>query len=179
MVLGGGSIWRSRHEGASFGMLEYSGSGLTASEHVLEELKKDMATLGARMLMPENLAQPETATEFMIKKQGENSALSTVAELSSQVLTKATRFAARWMGVAAFEDIEVQLNTDFIPFEMSTEDMIRMWSLVQSGAPFTADDWLWNAKQGERLNPTIDDEDRIAQMQTAPPQGMNFNTSGA
>lgn len=176
-VLGGGQLWNFPNPDSSIGMLEYSGSGLTASEKNLDKLEEMMANLGARMLMPEDMSNTETATEFVIKKQGENSALANVANLVSKALTKAIQFAARWMGAADPEEVRIELNTDFIPFDMSVEDMVKLWGLKQAGG-ITEKDYLWNIKQGERVDPTIEDEERISEMQTETPPGMNFSQNG-
>lgn len=164
LVLGGGMLWEFT-ENTVVDMLEYKGTGLKASENNLQSLKEDMANLGARMLMPEQ--NEETATEFVIKKQGENSALGTVAGLVSKCLTSAMQFAAQWLGVADPDEINIKLNTDFIPFDMKVEEMVKLWGLKQAGG-ITEDDYLWNLKNGERLDPTLDDEDRKAALETSP-----------
>lgn len=169
MVLGEGSFWNFPNSDATLGMLEYTGSGLSASEKQLSELKEDMANLGARMLLPQG-SNAETATEFVIKKQGENSSLSDVSNMVSDCLTKAMRFAARWMGVND-DGVEIRLNTDFIPFQATPEELTKMIGAVQTGL-YTMDDYLWWARQNEMVDPTIDDQDRKTQLQTAPPPGL-------
>lgn len=172
LTLGGGQLWKFPAQETKVGMLEYSGDGLTASENNLKELKEDMANLGARMLMPENTSE-ETATEFVIKKQGENSALGNVSKLVSEALTQAAKFAARWMG-ADPEEIEVKLNTDFIPFRATPDDLVKMIGAVQTGR-YTLDDYLWWLAESEMVDPTVDNEERKAEMETDPPQGMSLN----
>jgi len=170
LTMGGEELWHSENSEAKFGMLEYSGSGLTASENVLQELKEDMANLGARALMPEVGGYADTATEFVIKKQGENSSLSNISKIVSQCLTKAMQFAARWMGIDD-EDIKIELNTDFIPFQAKPDDLIKMIQAVQSGQ-YSQDDFMWWLHQAELVDPTVPDDERINQLQTVPPVGM-------
>lgn len=166
--LGAGDLWVFPEDGR-VGMLEYSGSGLSAAEKKLDDLKQDMATLGARMLVPEKRAA-ETAEAHSIKREGENSALSEVADMSSEMITNALDFAARWMG-AQDAEIEYRLNKDYLPIEMPVQDIIGLWRLYLDGG-ITIDDYLWNLKQGERVDPTVDNDDRQAEMQTQSPTGL-------
>lgn len=170
LTMGGEELWHSGNAEAKFGMLEYSGSGLTASENNLDKLEEMMANIGARMLMPEVGGEADTATEFVIKKQGENSSLSDVSKIVSQCLTKAMKFAARWMGVAE-DDIEIILNTDFIPVQATPDDLTKMIQAVQSGR-WLMDDVLWWARQNEIVDPTIPDEERKNRLETMKPVGM-------
>jgi hypothetical protein len=59
--------------------LEFTGQGLGALESRLVSKERQMATLGARLLVEEKAAV-EAAETHNIKRQGENSALSSVAE---------------------------------------------------------------------------------------------------
>lgn len=169
MVMGGGSFWNFPSSEAEIGMLEYSGEGLTASENMLKDLVEMMASVGARLLMPESNVE-ETATEFVIKKQGENSALGTVAKNVSDALTEALKFAARWAS-APDDEVGIKLNTDFIPFQATPEDVVKMIGAVQTGL-YSIDDYLWWLKQSEMVDPTKDEDEREAELQTTPPPGM-------
>ncbi|MAO65076.1 MAG: hypothetical protein CL666_08750 [Balneola sp.] len=170
MVLGGQEFWNFPNPEAEVGVAEASGNGLIPSEKLLDKLEAFMANLGARMLMPEGNESDKTATEYVIKKQGENSSLADVSKLVSQCLTKAMKFAARWMGIAE-DDIEIKLNTDFIPFQATPDDLLKMIQSVQSGG-YLVDDLLWWARQNEIVDPSIPDEDRKAKLETDRPPEM-------
>lgn len=169
LFLGSGELWNFPDETAKVGMLEYTGQGLKAVEKKLDDLKQDMAILGARMLVPEK-KQAETATAHLIKREGENSALSTVADLVSDCIEKALKFAAQWMNISP-DNIEVALNKDYLPTDMPVQDMVQLWGLVQSGG-ITQQDYHWNLKQGERLDPALDDDERQSQLETQPPKSI-------
>lgn len=172
-IMGGGDLWLFPDPNASVGMLEYSGKGLTAAENDLEGLRNQMAVLGARMLVQES-RKVETAEAHAMKRQGENSALATVAKNVEELFVNVMQFAARWSGVqdeSTIEEIDASLNKDFLPTEMPAEDMVKLWGLVQAGG-LTEDDYFYNLKQGERLDPTKDDEERQAELQTQPQNGM-------
>lgn len=176
LTMGDEGLWISQSSEAKFGMLEYSGTGLKASENALDKLEEMMANIGARMLMPEVGGEADTATEFVIKKQGENSSLANVSKMVGQCITKALKFVAEWMGQNP-DDIEISLNTDFIPFQATPDDLIKMIQAVQSGK-YSEADYMWWLQQAELKDPTISDEDRLSQMQTTPPAGMGGNLNG-
>lgn len=167
--IGTGSIWYFPESESQVGMLEYSGNGLSAMEKTLEQLKEEMATLGARMIAPEK-RMAETAEAHSIKRQGENSALATVSKHVSTALTKVLEWCAYWLGVDG--DVSVQLNTDFIPIEMTTAEIKDIWSTYLAGG-LTLDDVMWNFEQGERVDPSMSREERIAALQTRNPAGLS------
>lgn len=171
LMLGGGSLWNFPSPDAEVGMLEYSGEGLTASENLLDRREEQMANLGARMLMPETTQGPETATEFVLKKQGENSSLGSVAKMVGQALTKAMQFAARWLGEDSPDEVGISLNTDFVPVQATPDDLVKMIGAVQTGK-YTVDDYLWWLEQNEMVDPTLEEDERKAALQTDPPPGM-------
>lgn len=169
--LGTGSLWIIPNPEAEVGMLEYQGTGLTAVEKKLDKLEEHMATLGARMIAPEK-RMSETAEVHTIKRQGENSALSTTSKHVSTALTKVLEWCARWIG--ASEDVSCILNTDFIPVNMTTQEIKELWQAYLAGA-ITLDDLLWNLEQGERLDPSMDKEDRKAALETQRPPELPRN----
>lgn len=176
LVVGGDSLWWSSNENAKWEMLEYTGTGLSGVEKSMESTKEEMATLGARMIAPEN-RMAETAEAHIIKRQGENSALGTVSQHASTALTKALKWCAMWMSVT--EDVSVILNTDFIPVEMSAQEVLQWVQAVQSGK-ILEEDMIYALQKGEVLDPSIDNQDRISRMQTSIPPGiMELMNNGA
>lgn len=163
--IGTGSIWYFPSTEAKVGLLEYSGSGLTAMEKTLDQLKEEMATLGARMIAPEK-RMTETAEAHTIKRQGENSALGNAADRVSEALTKALEWCAKWIGVT--EEVSIILNTDFIPIEMSADDVLKWTQALQTGQ-ILPEDYYYALGQGEVLDPSITNEERMNRIQTTPP----------
>lgn len=167
--LGTGEFWAFKDPGAQIGLLEYTGTGLSAVENTLNDLKDEMATLGARMVSPDKRSV-ESAEAHTIKRQGENSALANVSKHVATALTKTLQWCARWVG-ADETAISVKLNTDFIPVSMSAKEMKDLFAVYQGGG-MTQDDFLWNLEQGERHDPAINREDRKSQLQTTAPNEL-------
>jgi len=168
LTVGGDEIWWSSNENAKWEMLEYTGTGLSGVEKSMEATKEEMATLGARMIAPEN-KMAETAEAHIIKRQGENSALSTVSKHVSTAMTKALDWCATWMQIT--EDVSVILNNDFIPVDMSADQVLKWVQAVQSGK-ILEEDMIYALQKGEVLDPDIAAEDRLSRMQTSIPPGI-------
>jgi hypothetical protein len=59
-------------------------------------------------------------------------------------------------------DVSFAISDDFDDTVMSTEDMVRLMQVWQSGG-LSQDSYLYNLKKGERLVGSVEDEaDRIA-----------------
>lgn len=162
--IGSTTAWVFPDHEADAKYLEFQGQGLQEIREEIKSLKDDMAAMGVRLLATEKRAV-ESAESHTIKRSGEHSILASIANNASKVLTNAMNVVAEWAGLS--EDVSVHMNTDFIPLEMSTQEMLHMWQLVQSGG-LTDQDYMWNLRQGERLDPNIDDEERMSMLQTQP-----------
>jgi len=152
--IGSGTIW-FLSEGASTGMLEYTGAGLSFLENSLDRKQGMMALLGARLL-EESKRTAEAAETLRIRGSGESSILSSIADTASDGLTQALTWAAEWEGVDA--DISVELNKDFMDSKLSPQELTALVQAWQSGAMGQAD-MLYNLQRGEMLRPDINIED--------------------
>lgn len=127
-------IWNISNEGASVGILEFSGSGVGAIASELTTIETHMAQLGSRILAPE-VNINETATASEIKSMSENSTLSIIAGGTSKQLTKAWQWSLTWMGKQAEAvDAFVELNKAFLPVTLAGSDLLAIVTSWQSGA---------------------------------------------
>jgi len=163
--IGSTVAWVFEEEGADAKYLEFQGQGLSESREELQNLKNDMASLGARMLTAEK-KQVEAAESHRIKRSGEQSLLASMANSSSEALSRALNEALSWNGIE--DELSLRLNTDFNIAEMSAKDVLDLWRVVQSGG-MLIEDFFYNLHQGERLSPDIEDQDRMTRIQTSPP----------
>lgn len=114
---------------ASF--LEYTGQGLGAIVQELERTEQQMAILGARLLTAEKKAT-ETAQTAQIHRAGESSVLSSIASTISRALTQALTLFSKWAGSDA--ECKVELNQEFLPPEMTPQELSALVSAWQTGA---------------------------------------------
>lgn len=153
--IGSGAMWLLP-EGATAGMLEYRGAGLSFLENSLTRKQGMMAQLGARLLEDQKRAV-EAADTVRLRSSGESSVLANLANSCSMGLAQCLKWVVEWEG-ADMEAVEVQLNTDFLDTRMEPGEMRELVAAWQSGA-IPTDDLIFNLQRGEILRPdfTIDE----------------------
>ena len=152
--IGSGTIW-FLSEGASTGMLEYTGAGLSFLEKSLDRKQAMMAMLGARLL-EEQKRSAEAAETLRIRGSGESSILSSIADTVSDGLAQALSWVSEWEGFG--ESVSVELNKDFMDAKLTPQEMTALVQAWQAGA-LGQSDLLYNLQRGEMLRPDADIED--------------------
>lgn len=127
---------------ASF--LEYTGQGLSAIVEELERTEAQMAILGARLLTSEKKAT-ETSQTAQIHRAGEGSVLSSIASTISRALTQALTLFSKWAG--SDNECTVELNQEFLPPEMTPQELATLLQGWQMGAPGLSDQGLFDILQ--------------------------------
>lgn len=159
LSIGSSIAWVTPDPQGRAGMLEFTGQGLGALEKALESKERLMAVLGARML-EEQKSTVEASDTIMMRTAGERSTLQSTALIVGLGLTQAMRWHAEWMGNKDAENVNVELNSDFMSRPM---DSTQLTSLVQAYQADTIsyDTFYWNLQRGELARPDIDaDEER-------------------
>lgn len=101
----------------------------------LEDKKREMAVLGARMLEGARASRgnPEAAETVARRQSGEEAVLSGMATTLSQGLTRALQWVAEWAGVPD-PKLTYEVNRDFMPMTMTAQDLTALVSSWQNGA---------------------------------------------
>jgi hypothetical protein len=129
--IGAGSLW-CLPEGASAGMLEFSGAGLAAQRQAMMDKEDRMAALGARMIKDASTAA-ETAETARLRGRAETSLLASTVRMVQAGIKSALSIAAEWVGASA-DDVDVRLNTDFVEARLSAQELTTLVAAWQSGA---------------------------------------------
>lgn len=111
----------------------------------LEDKKREMAVLGARMLESQK-AGVEAADAIARRMSGEESLLSIMAQTVSMGLTRACQIFSDWAGATGA--VSVELNRDFLPAGITAQDMTALIGAWQSGA-VSQETLFDNLKAGE------------------------------
>ena len=143
-------------QGASVGMLEFTGPGVEAIAAEMTRAEQHMAALGARLLAEPTRAA-ETAETTRIKSASETSVLMGLVATASAALTQMLRWHAVWLGESE-DDVAVDLNKEFFDTQLSPQELTALVTAWQSDA-MTAHDLIWNLRHGDRLDPGRTDED--------------------
>ncbi len=110
--------------------VEISGD-FVALRNNLEDKKKEMAVLGARMLEQQQ-RQVESGASAALRHGGEESLLASMSATIGAVATQALKVFSEWEGATG--DVSVKLNKDFLPGDMPMSDLVALVGAWQSGA---------------------------------------------
>jgi len=132
-------------EGGNAFFLEFGGQGLAAVRQAMEDKRRDMATLGARMLM-EDRKQVEAAETAQIHRSGENSILAAIAASVSEGMEWVLASIADWANVTT--EISFKINQDFVAVAMDGPTLTALVGAWQGGA-LTMGDLFRTLQRGE------------------------------
>jgi len=149
-------------QGATVGMLEFTGAGVGSLRQYLNDVENKMGKLGARLLEKPS-AQPETAETTSIRQAAEGSALITVVESVDAGITQALKYCADYMGIN-IDEVEVELNRDFISAQIDSKSLIDMIKAYQDGG-ISEETLYYQLHKGEVLPPDHDKQKEIQRLQ--------------
>lgn len=155
VALGSSSGLNFREGGSAF-FLEFGGQGLGAIRTAMEDKRRDMAVLGARMLM-EDRKQVEAAETAQIHRAGENSILAAIAFSISEAMEWTLDLVGQWAGVKGGE-VSFSVNKDFMPAHLDAPSLVAIMQAWQGGG-ITSRDLFEYLQRGEiiRESKTFDD----------------------
>lgn len=148
LYIGSTAAWVFPDSNAKASYLEFAGQGLQAIKEEKESLVGQMAILGARLLASEKKAT-ETAQTAQIHRAGESSVLGAIANTISSGLTWALNVFSKWGG--SNEECSVTLNQEFMPPELTSQELATWLQAWQQGAPGFSDEGLFSLLQKREL----------------------------
>jgi len=163
LYVGSSSAWVFPDPQAKATYLEYTGQGLSAIQAAKASDEQNMAILGARLLSSEKKAV-ETAQTAQIHRAGESSILSAISSTISIGLTMALNTFCEWAGSPG--KWSVVLNDEFMPPEVTPQELAEWLKGWQMGAPGFSDQGLFDILQKrEVVMPGVtlkEEQERIA-----------------
>jgi hypothetical protein len=132
--IGSGAAWELEKDGKA-GMLEFTGAGLGAVREALAALERQMAVVGARLLLEAPAAQQaETATSVKLRYSGEQASLRTISGAVEAALTRCVRWHSWWWAGAGPLSIDprVVLANDFFAIGASAQELQTALGMVQA-----------------------------------------------
>lgn len=154
-TLGSTTIWYLQDPQARAGFLEFSGQGVAAQRQAIADDYGRAADLGAVMLEEAKRAA-ETAEALRLRQAARSATLEGIAQNLGEAFRRCLRWAAQWSG-AETDSIEYSENRDFLPAEISAQDLQVLVTAWQSGLIPKQVAWH-NAREGERIPAEWDDE---------------------
>jgi len=124
LPIGPSKVWEL-DQGGHAGMLEFTGQGLASISTAMSEKKKQMATLGARLLEDSATVQ-ETASAVRMRHAGDVANLRTIAGSIELGLSMVLQTVAWWTGTEdkpADTEASVELNKEYLNIKASSQDI--------------------------------------------------------
>lgn len=158
LYIGCSKAWVAQDPNAKAGFLEFTGQGLGAVEKALNKLEYRMAVMGARFLEEGTRRVAEAADTLRMRARGETATLSNIAGSVEKALERALGLMALWISISP-EDIDIELNKDFVSTRLSAQDIAALLQAYLNGA-VSLDSFIYNLHQGEVLpeDRTVEDE---------------------
>lgn len=165
LILGTAKAWTTSDPNAKFGFLEFTGQGLQALKEGVEEIKGEMATLGARLLF-DNKKDAESFDTVKLRAVAETAALSNMSGFLSASLTQALRLFIWWEGTQESpEDLDpkigVMVNDDFVDTPLDSTQLTALVAALMADA-ISFDTFYHQLETGEIYPPEWDKEKEIA-----------------
>jgi Domain of unknown function (DUF4055) len=171
--VGSSLVWTSNNEKAKAGYLEFHGEGLKSLETGIVETEEQLAALGARML--EKQKGDEAYQTVLMRQSGQMAALIGTSVTCSESLTQVLQWAEWWLSTVKepedLEEVEVDLNADFIDIQLQRGEIQEMWQTCMQGgiSRLTFHEFLQKA---EVIPAERDLDEELALIQAQPPPGM-------
>lgn len=134
--IGPSVVWDLDINGSA-GMLEFEGAGLASIVVAMDEKKKQMAILGARLLEDAPQTQ-ETLGAVRLRHTGETASLKTVAQALEKGFSQILSTAVWWQSTAGdapsdVKDVNVELNKEYIVIRATPQEVQVALTALQAG----------------------------------------------
>lgn len=134
MKMGPSVVWDLDVNGKA-GMLEFAGTGLGALVVAMDEKKKQMASLGARLL-EDPTSNAQTATEVKMRHTGDVATIKTIAGALEMGLSQVLQICVWWQTTDTLpsdSEANVELNKDYLDVRATPQEMQVALTMLQAG----------------------------------------------
>lgn len=141
---------------ANAGVIELGKDGVGALKEAMDDKRRDMAAIGARILTDGGSQQISTETA-LLERAGEHSVLHSISSAVSDGISRAFRTLIEWAGMVAPSDLKVELNKDFVPTGLTTGQLTEWVDAMLKGTiPLTV--LFRKLKEAKELPPDMTEE---------------------
>jgi len=124
-----GVLWKFTNHETKVAFLEINGDGIPALERLRDHLEHQMSIVGLNMLAAEKNAV-EAAETHKLRMASENSVLAGISRVIARKIKEVLDLMAMW---ADGSTVEFGINTDFIPGEVTAEQLREVRELFAAG----------------------------------------------
>lgn len=167
--IGSVRAWILPPPGAKAYYLEFTGAGLGAIRELMAEKKKEMASLGARLLEEPTTKGVEATATVELRQRGERSVLGSISGTLSQALTRALVRVASWLNLSG--KASCALNDDFDTVGLDPALLTSFVGSLQAGA-LSFQSFFFNLEKRGAYPPAWTMEKEAAAISAGPPEGL-------
>lgn len=127
-AVGPDRVWMLEPDGQA-GILEFNGQGLTYLENATVDIERQMAVMGARLLISSRSAGSEAAEVATQRERYEQATLYSILDTAEEGLTRLLHWWLQWQDVDP-SGARVKLNRDFSEAKLSYREalnLVRLW----------------------------------------------------
>jgi hypothetical protein len=165
--VGAGSANHINDTEAKAELLEFTGAGLGALKNAIDDKKKTMASIGAKMLDAGG-SGVKSAETSRIEASSETATMSVIANVVDSTMAQLLELIAEWMGAAV---PEFEVNRDFIDTNLDPQSLLAYLQVYQSGG-MSLNSFLSLLVKGELLPKGVTAEDEADRVETG---GIDFD----
>ena len=136
-------------------------------KQAMDAKEQQMIGLGARIIQDSTSRGSEAGESIMLRRSGEASQLSCIADNISDAFEKALRWIAEFTG-ANPEEVKYRLNKDFYATRLSHQDILALLASWQGGM-ISHEVALDNLRAGEVVNELTTNDEVLGQIDTEGP----------
>lgn len=151
---------------AQVGLLE-SRADKQLLQKAMELKESEMLGLGARIMQDNSSSGSESAESVSLRRSGESSQLSCIADNINAAMTEALKLCALWMGLDP-TGVKYSINKEFFSKRLTHQEITALVSAWQ-GSAISRTVLFDNLRKGEIIDPTFDDEEIISDIEEEEP----------
>jgi hypothetical protein len=159
--IGPAEAWVFTDPNAQASYLEFTGAGMGSISKALGELESQMTIMGSRSMLSTQQRAAETAQTEIVRRNAENSILSSIVNSCERQLKKVLEVMRDWIGLTG--EIELAFNKDFLAYKQTGDFVRSITEAVEKGL-ITQETGIQTLKKSNVLPEEIEPEEEANAM---------------
>lgn len=136
-------------------------------QKAMELKESEMLGLGARIMQDNSSSGSESAESVALRRSGESSQLSCIADNINVAMTAALKLCAEWMGLDS-DEVKYSINKEFFSKKLTYQEITALVAAWQ-GSAISRSVLFDNLRKGEIIDPLFEDEEIISDIEEEEP----------
>lgn len=130
--IGSSVVWEVA-PGEKPGILEFNGHGLGGLVAACNQKEDQISALGGRLMTGQSRSVAESDNALKLKEGNERSILINIVFAVSEGMTEVLRRWVWWQGIDNVEDVEVELNKEFLTDTLGARELRAVYAMYLDG----------------------------------------------